>query len=171
MNIIFHATAALGIIATLNNTEKPAKSSKSIVSQALAAFAIGLISHGALDYIPHCYPIDPKIDVIVGSFIIGMLTLLSKSNYRIIVALTFLGSIFPDLVDLSPQILNKFLGTSIPVSDNVFPWHWEKYSGSIFIDDCKTSTLNHSILVFVVVIICVSRRNDLLSIFVKKSSS
>ena len=167
MNIIFHTTAALGIIATINNTQNSIVSKRTKILHALTAFVVGVISHGALDYIPHCYPINPKIDVTLAATIMAMLLFFSNSKYRLMVALTFLGSIFPDIIDLSPQILNKYVGTSIPLYDKIFPWHFEKYSGSIFIDDCKTSALNHFILVFVVSIICLKRKDEVIKIFTR----
>ena len=168
MNILFHTTAAIGLIATLNETSSGEYSNKKKMVLGLICFAIGIVSHGALDYIPHCYPINPKVDVIIGAIIIGTVTLLSKPKYRLIVGLTFLGNIFPDIIDLSPQILNKYLELSIPLNDKIFPWHWEKYSGSIFIDDCKTSTLNHLILITVTVSICIMKKNNLKNIFKSK---
>ena len=165
MNILFHTTAAIGLVVTLNETSSIEYSNKKKIVLGLISFAIGIVSHGALDYIPHCYPINPKVDVIIGAIIMGTLTLLSKPKYRLIVGLTFLGNIFPDIIDLFPQILNKYLELSIPINDKLFPWHWEKYSGSIFIDDCKTSTLNHLILLTVIFAICILKRNTLHNIF------
>ena len=136
MNIFFHTTAAIGLIATLNDTKNSSSSNKKSIQRSLVAFGVGIVSHGALDYIPHCYPINPKLDVILGLLIMISLTIKCKPNYRLIVAATFLGSIFPDLIDLSPQILNQYLGLSLPIQEKIFPWHWQKYSGSIFIDDC-----------------------------------
>ena len=171
MNILFHTTAAIGLIATLNETSSEEYSNKRKIVLGFIYFAISVVSHGALDYIPHCYPINPKIDVIIGAIVIGTLTFLSKPKYRLIVGLTFLGNIFPDIVDLSPQILNKYLGLSIPINDKIFPWHWEKYSGSIFNEDCKTYTLNHFILVAVIFAICIMKKNILKNIFKTQNGS
>lgn len=171
MNVIFHVTAAVGIIAALNDSRDTSKSTEKQLTKGIVAFSVGVVSHGALDYIPHCYPIDPKIDVTVGCIIIGSLLYFSKPEYRVIIGLTFLGCIFPDLIDLSPQILNKYIGTSIPIRDKLFPWHWEKYSGSIFADDCGTSTFNHICLCVIVVITCFFRKTDLKHIFCRDNTS
>jgi len=168
MNVLFHTTAAIGVVVMLTDTTTVGKTTLSKIQVGVTAFFVGVISHGALDYIPHCYPINPKIDVIVGFIIISALTFMSHQKYRVIVALAFLGGIFPDLIDLSPQILNKYLGLNLPINDKIFPWHWEKYSGSIFIDDCKTSALNHTILVLVVMTICFRRRTDFKNIFLSR---
>lgn len=165
MNVIFHTTAAIGVAVMLTDTRKPLGSIQRKVVAGLVAFAIGVVSHGALDYIPHCYPMNPKVDIILGSIIIVITTLRCKPAYRIIVGLSFIGSIFPDLIDLSPQILNKYLATSLPIQEKIFPWHWEQYSGSIFIEDCQVSTLNHAILVLVVLGICIMRRCDFVNMF------
>ena len=165
MNILFHTATAVGIIAVLADSREEVASKTNEYSKAAVAFVIGVISHGALDYIPHCYPINSRVDVIAGAIIMTMLTFLSKPNYRWMVGLAFIGCIFPDLIDLSPEILNKFFGLSIPVYENIFPWHWEKYSGSIFIDDCMVSNFNHLLVVIVVVLICLNRKDDLRKIF------
>lgn len=165
MNILFHTTAAIGLIATLNSTQDKELSTAKMITVGIVSFAIGVVSHGALDYIPHCYPINSKVDIILGALIIGVLTLMSRPRYRLIVGLTFIGCIFPDLIDLSPQILNKYIGTSLPIQDKVFPWHWERYSGSIFTDDCRTSALNHSLLLLVVAAVCILNKESLLHLF------
>ncbi len=165
MNVIFHTTSALGIIAMLTDTERTNNSVGHKMAVCSLAFLTGVISHGALDYIPHCYPFAAKLDVILGFFMICVFVFKSKPQYRPMVALSFLGSIFPDIVDLSPQILNKYFNIGLPIFDKVFPWHWEKYSGSIFIDDCNTSALNHSLLIIVIAIVCYKRRRDLKNIF------
>ena len=44
-----------------------------------------------------------------------------------------LGSIFPDLVDLGPELLGEATGLSIPsVDGKVFFWHRPEFSGSIY---------------------------------------
>jgi hypothetical protein len=68
---------------------------------------------------------------------------LTNKRYRLITGLSFVGSLFPDLVDLSPGILNKQLGQSFPIINKIFPWHWHEYSGSIYGGDCGVSTANH----------------------------
>lgn len=147
----------------MNDTEKVERynSLTKQVSIGVLCFVTGVISHGALDYIPHCYPVNSKIDVVISSLLIMIITLLAKSKYRIIVGLTFLGCIFPDIIDLSPAILNKYVGLNLPIHRNVFPWHLHIYSGSIYSDNCGVSTFNHYLTVLVVLIICWTRQKDL----------
>lgn len=52
----------------------------------------------------------------------------------------FIGSLFPDLIDLGPAIANKYLGLSLPVF-KVFPWHWQEHSGSIYDGSRATESL------------------------------
>lgn len=167
MNVLFHTTAAIGVAVMLTDTRAKNNSTKQTVLLSGLAFIVGVASHGALDYIPHCYPINSKFDAIAGLTVIIALTILSNKKYRPIVGLAFIGSIFPDLIDLSPQIINKYLGLNFPISQKLFPWHWEKYSGSIFINDCNVSTVNHLILILVVTVICWLRKTDIKNILTK----
>ncbi len=170
MNILFHTTTAVGIIATANNTSSFQQNSLTLSKQiqhGLICFSIGVISHGALDYIPHCYPIPSRIDVVLGSLMIVVFTFLAKEEYRIIVAASFLGSIFPDVVDLMPSMLNKYLNLNLPIIEKIFPWHYHEYSGSIYSGDCFISNINHFLVVFTVAIICYWRLYDLKRGFIK----
>ena len=169
MNVIFHTTTAISVAVLLTDTKRieQTMTSKIIVWTSVLVFTVGLISHGALDYIPHCYPINSKLDAIVGLIMILTTTWLTNNKYRLIMGLSFLGSIFPDLIDLSPSIINKQLGLSLPTIDKVFPWHLHDYSGSIYNDNCNNSTLNHILLFLTICIILWCRRTDLNAIFKK----
>lgn len=167
MNVLFHTATAIGITVLLTDTrsmEQPG-SSKKIIGTGILAFILGIIGHAALDYIPHCYPIPSKVDAIASLAIILFTTWCCNKKYRLIIVLSFLGSIFPDLIDLSPAILNKQLGLAIPKFEKVFPWHFHEYSGSIYDDSCRNSTLNHELLLLSIVIICWCRRTDAKMIF------
>ena len=169
MNVIFHTTTAISVAVLLTDTKRIEQLtiSKSVIWTSMLAFTVGLISHGVLDYIPHCYPINSKIDAIAGLTMILLITWLTNKKYRLIMGLSFLGCIFPDLVDLLPSIINKQLGLSLPIIDQVFPWHLHDYSGSIYNENCNNSTLNHVLLLLTVCIICWCRRTDLKRIFRK----
>jgi hypothetical protein len=108
MNVIFHTTTAISVALLLTDTNKIKQSTTSeiIYWSSLFAFTVGLISHGALDYIPHCYPINSKVDAIAGLTMILITIWLTNKKYRLIIGFSFLGSIAPDIVDLSPSIIN-----------------------------------------------------------------
>jgi hypothetical protein len=169
MNVIFHTTTAISVAVLLTDTKRIEQSttSKHVIWTSIFAFTIGLISHGALDFIPHCYPVNSKIDAIAGLTMIMTTIWLTNKKYRLIMGLSFIGSIFPDLVDLSPAIINKQLGLSLPTFDKIFPWHLNNYSGSIYNDNCYNSTLNHILLLSTIFIICWCRQTDLKTIFQK----
>ncbi len=169
MNVLFHTTTAISVAVMLTDTKRIelSKTSTNAVWTSVLAFIVGLILHGALDYIPHCYPINSKIDTIAGLALILTTIWLTNKKYRLIVGLSFLGSIFPDLVDLSPHIINKQLGLSLPTFKIIFPWHLHKYSGSIFNDNCDNSKLNHLLLIFTISIVCWCRQTDLKTMFNK----
>ncbi len=162
MNIIFHTTSAIGIAVLLRGVPKTGVTTKSVL-----AFTIGIISHGILDYVPHCYPINSKLDAIGGLIMILVLIGLTKKPYRLVTTAACLGCIFPDLIDLAPSILNKQMGLQLPIIGNIFPWHWRAYSGSVYNNDCAISTINHVLLILIIAIICWFRRADLKEIWMK----
>jgi hypothetical protein len=161
MNVLFHTTTAIGIAVTLIDANFAQYQPKKILALSSAAFIMGVISHGVLDFMPHCYPINSKIDVLLGLVMMIVFTLLAHRKVRLMVGFAFLGSIFPDIIDLLPQILNKYMGFRLPIHDKIFPWHWKQYSGSIFVEDCEVSRLNHALLLFIVGMICWFRRKVL----------
>jgi hypothetical protein len=171
MNILFHTTTAISVAVLLTDTNriKQATNSKIIYWTSFFAFTVSLISHGALDYIPHCYPINSKLDAIAGLTMILLTIWLANKKYRLIIGLAFAGCIFPDLVDQLPSILNKEFGFELPILAKIFPWHLKEYSGSIYSGNCNISNLNHVLLIFAVAIIFFCRWNDVTIIFKKQS--
>lgn len=171
MNIIFHTTVAIGICVAITNTKKITQQPKQNILFAGIALIIGVILHGFLDYIPHCYPFAGLIDVIVSLFIMAIVCICCKPIYLPIVFCAFTGSILPDLIDLAPSILNTKLGWSLQVHQPIFPWHWKSYSGSIFIKDCNASHLNHLLVVISVVLLIFCRKDDVKSMLsIKKNN-
>jgi hypothetical protein len=155
MNVLFHTTTALGIAVLFTYT----KSKKPSIVTSIFVFISGILSHGVLDIIPHCYPIPSKLYVSLGLLMILTAIWFSNKNYRTLVLSAFIGCIIPDLIDLSPSILNKQLGWNLPVFDKLFPWHFKQFSGSIYTDDCTISTMNHSIVVIALGAACWYRRS------------
>lgn len=171
MNILFHTTTAISVAVLLTDTNriKRATDSRNIYWIGVFAFTLSLISHGALDYIPHCYPINSKLDALAGLTMILITIWLTNKKYRLIMMSAFAGCIFPDLVDHFPGILNKEFGFSLPILAKIFPWHLKEYSGSIYSGNCNNSNLNHALLIFAVAIIFFCRWNDVTIIFKKQS--
>lgn len=164
MNVLFHTTTAIGIVVLFTNTKK-IEHPKDVLSTSLIVFITGILSHGILDYIPHCYPIPSKLDVLLGLIMILTGVLLSNKRYRIIVALALLGCIIPDLIDLSPAIINKQLGWHLPIFNKLFPWHSKTYSGSVYNGQCTVSNINHTVLVALIGIVFWFRRTTMNFIF------
>jgi hypothetical protein len=171
MNILFHTTTALSIAVLLTDTRKIEHSTnpKKVFAISILAFVVGIISHGALDYLPHCYPINSKIDAIAGLIMIISVTWLTNKKYRLIIGLAFAGCIFPDLVDHLPSILNKEFGFSLPIFEKIFPWHVKEYSGSIYSGNCNISNLNHALLLLTIAIVFYCRWKDV-TVICKKDS-
>jgi hypothetical protein len=165
MNVLFHTVISIGISAAIINP-KTIKEGNNFtkVKFIIILFCLGIFSHGVLDIIPHCYPINSKIDFLLSSFLIFAITFLTIKNYRILLAFSFLGALFPDIVDLLVPILNKYVNLNLHVHENYFPWHWKIYSGSIYISDCTYSTIYQAILVLGVTLICYLNRSIIISL-------
>lgn len=134
MNVTFHTLAALGTAAVLSSrsaNREPQQDPASDRFLSVIGFAAGVIVHGLLDYIPHTYPIKSGVDVILSLGLFTVAVIFATRSHRLLIGACFLGSIFPDLIDQGPAIVNKHLGWSLPVV-KIFPWHWPRYSGSIY---------------------------------------
>ena len=83
----------------------------------------------------------------------------------------FSGSTFPDVIDLSPQILNKYLGFSLPEFDQFFRWHQHAYSGSIYGQNCNQSIIYQILTILVVVVICYFNKGKLKRLFTSNVSN
>ncbi len=165
MNVLFHVTTALSLAVILTDTQThpPSAPMRRAIPLAMAAFVVGIASHGALDYIPHRYPVNNYLDVILGALIILLSLLFIRNAYRPIVTAACLGSILPDLVDVLPWVMRYQLGiTWFPFTHfKVFPWHWGGHSGSLYEGHQLVSGINHVLLLFAIVSILYFRRRDL----------
>jgi len=172
MNVMFHIATGLSTAVLLTDTSEINRNSayKKILPIALFGFVIGIISHGALDYIPHCYPINSKLDILLGLLSILILLLISKEKYKLIFLGSLIGCVFPDIVDLLPSMLNTSLRLELPVLEKLFPWHWKQYSGSIYTDECNVSFINHSLVLLTVSLILWSRKKDFMTLLVNNKS-
>ena len=85
-----------------------------------------------------------------------------KKEYKILITAILLGCVFPDIIDLSPGIINSQLNLNLPTFDNVFPWHIHEYSGSIYSEKCRVSNINHILtIVFSGIIMLLNRKSVL----------
>ena len=155
MNVLFHLAAGFGIAVALCNQElKPKK-----IPTATAGAFIAFVSHALLDYTPHCYPINSKVDFIAGFILLLVLSFFARKEYRWIMLATLCGSVLPDIIDLLPAILNKQFHLNLPVYAKIFPWHWKIYSGSIYINECQVSNINIGLLLFSVLLVVLLKKS------------
>lgn len=164
MNIFFHVVTAVGVTAALTDANR-IESGKDSLKIGLLSMFCSCIIHGIIDYVPHTYPFSPKLDVAISLIVIIILIWRVNRKYRIILSLAIFGSILPDLIDLLPSILEKYIGLSLPVYNKVFPWHWAEYSGSIFGKSDVVSDINHILVLTIICVVCWCRRTDLKQIF------
>jgi hypothetical protein len=144
MNVTFHVLASFATTAALSTVK--ATNQRARFSLLAAGLIAGVILHGILDILPHSYPINSILDVMLALILFAVGSLLVVKAQRLLFLACYLGAILPDLVDLGPAILNKRLGTTFPVI-KLFPWHWKMYSGSIY-DGSKSveSALSHMVV-------------------------
>jgi len=172
MNLIIHTTTAIGIVLLVADTSKIVvhKKLNNPFLTGLLAFTIGFISHAVLDYLPHCYPVPQTIDGILGIIMIITMVSLTNKKYRLITVLTFMAVLLPDLVDQWPLILNKCFGLNLTPAGQFCPWHWSRFSGSIYNQVSDVSTLNHIIVLLAFGVICRFKWSELKVIFNRKKS-
>jgi len=116
-----------------------------------------------MDFVPLSYPIPSGIDVVVSIALFVVAVAQTKPQFRVLVTACFMGSIFPDLVDLGPAILNHRLGWSLPTV-KMFPWHWPQYSGSLYHGAKRfQSAVSHCIVIAACVSFCWFYRHPLFS--------
>lgn len=165
MNILFHNITGYCIaITSLHVAAKDDVYSKKQYIIPIV-FLLGIISHGILDIIPHCYPINSIFDAIFGLAMIIGLSILARPAFRTIIAGALIGSIVPDIIDHSAGIFKNHMGISINYSLKLFPWHWAKYSGSIYNGNCLKSAIYHSILIAVCIITLWITRGTIIKIY------
>ena len=168
MNVLFHMAVGATIIVGITKINEESQFENKKIS--LFGFVLGVLSHGILDYIPHCYPINSKVDVISSLIIFLLLVYYVKNKFKILVIAILLGSIFPDLIDLSPGIMNSLFNINLPIFDTIFPWHFQNYSGSIYINNCNISNINHVLTILFCFIIFVLNKEKL-KIIIKENEN
>ena len=169
MNALIHIATGFGVATAVTDTKK-VKTKKDIVKVSLVGMFVSTVSHALLDYAPHCYPISSKIDFIVGLLVLILLTFLCAKEFRPIMICCLIGSVLPDIVDLLPSILNNQLGLKLPIYDNIFPWHWKEYSGSIYNSHCLISNINIGLVLLSVIGVLIMRKTDLKVLYKIKCS-
>ena len=168
MNVLIHIATGFGIAVAVTNTGKIKSKKEIIITSALGLF-VATVSHGLLDYTPHCYPINSKVDFIGGLLLLILLTFFCVKRFRLIMFCCLIGSVLPDIIDLLPSILNGQLGFELPVYDKIFPWHQREFSGSMYTSDCFVSNVNIGLILLSVIGILILRKIDLMGFYNKQS--
>jgi hypothetical protein len=133
MNVTFHALGSFATAAVLSLKITENWRSISALKKYLIGFAGGIVVHGILDLLPHQYPIPSKVDVILAPLLLLLFLFVSQKQNFLLILICFAGCVFPDVIDLGPVIVDKYLGIALPrLPFRLFPWHTTKYSGSIY---------------------------------------
>src|SRR5438045_3040597 len=132
MNITFHVIGSFATAAVLSLGKTENWRSLPALKKYLIGFAAGILVHGILDLLPHQYPIPSKVDVVLALLLLPLFLFVSQKQNFLLILICFAGSAFPDVIDLGPVIVEKYLGISLPqLPFRLFPWHTKEYSGSI----------------------------------------
>jgi len=158
------ATAAfLSSTQVRNSSGETVPRSRQSLPIAVIGFVAGVVEHGVMDYVPHSYPISSGVDVVLSLILLVVALAQTKPQFRVLVTACFIGSIFPDLVDLGPAILNHHLGWSLPTV-KIFPWHWPEYSGSLYHGAKKfQSAVSHCVVIGICISLCWFYRHPIFS--------
>jgi hypothetical protein len=148
MNVTFHAIGSFATAAVLSR--KLAGNSWDMPKLTIG-FAVGVLIHGVLDFLPHEYPLHSAFDVIFALMLLALMLFLAQNQNRLLILVCFAGAIFPDVLDLGPTIINKYWGITVPqLPFRVFPWHLKQYSGSIYDGSRRIeSTIYHLLLLLI----------------------
>src|SRR5690349_5939919 len=104
MNVTFHTLTGLSA-ASFQASRQNGNGGRRLFAPSdtpllATGFISGMLMHGLLDYIPHSYPIRSTTDVAL-SLALFFFSLFMVGNGRwLLLCVCFLGSVFPDLVDL-----------------------------------------------------------------------
>ncbi|NJM52531.1 MAG: hypothetical protein HC846_03505 [Blastocatellia bacterium] len=164
MNVTFHIVGSIATAAVLSLSPTEKWHSASALKKYAIGFAVGILIHGVLDFLPHSYPLPSKIDVIFALLVLILSLFLAQNQNKLLVLFCFSGAIFPDVVDLGAGIANKHLGIPLPqLNFKISPWHWKEYSGSIY-DGSRffESTVYHILLLLICFSLIYAYRNDFL---------
>lgn len=160
MNVLFHFSTGVGLSILLSDTQENIQSPRQKFQKGLSAIVLGVISHGVLDYAPHCYPINSTLDISLGFMAMLAYIYFTKPQLRYLSICALVACILPDLIDLLPSMLNNQFGTSLPILDKIFPWHWKSQSGSIYNGDCNVSNINHILCIVAVILIIWNKKSE-----------
>ena len=162
MNVTFHAIGSFATAAVLSVGKNDGWRSFLAFKKYIVGFILGILIHGILDFSPHEYPIPSKIDVVLALILLSIFLFISQRQNFLLILVCFAGSIFPDVIDLGPEIANKYLGIEFPhFPFHIFPWHWKEYSGSIYDGNHRIeSIIYHLSLLFVCSILLYTNRNN-----------
>ena len=167
MNALIHIVTGVGVAIAVTDT-KEIKTKKEIIKTAFIGFFIAIVSHGLLDYAPHCYPINSKIDFIGSLLALILLTFFCVKTFRLIMFNCLIGAVLPDVIDLLPSILNKQFGLNLPIYGKMFPWHWKEFSGSMYGTDCLVFNINIGMVLLCIMGILILRKADLKEFYKRK---
>ena len=185
MIVTFHSLAAVASTAVIgsrlkvysNATDAHLKSNsigkyfyKSDFKILLISFLLNVAMHGIMDLTPHNYPLPGKLDVIIATMIYCLIIFLINKRYFLLFTVSFIGSIFPDLIDLTPIILFKYTGFDLTYTKHgIFPWHWPAYSGSLISYKMNyMSNINHALTIMLFLFILFFRRKQIKDKFLRK---
>jgi hypothetical protein len=133
MNVTFHALGSFATAAVLSLNPAENWRSVSALKKYIIGFVAGILIHGVLDFLPHQYPLPSKIDVVLALFLFLLVLFVAQRQNFLLVLICLAGCVFPDVVDLGPVIVDKYLQISLPrLPFRLFPWHLKEYSGSIY---------------------------------------
>lgn len=157
MNVTFHVLTGIAVAATL----APRKAQCGATA-LLTGLGATIALHGVLDYTPHSYPLKSVVDVSVALLLFIVALSVARPDIRLLIAVCFLGSVLPDVIDLGPNLLNRHLGFRLPEA-KWFPWHWKRFSGSIYDGSRAVPSAVAHLLVVAVALVLIGRRADCFS--------
>ncbi len=133
MNVIVHTLTAVAVGTLLASSMREPGSPRWLEKQDAPYLAVALagnvLLHCLLDILPHTYPLEIKVDIVLTLVLVALTLAVVRRRYWLVFIVAVTGGLLPDLVDQGPQLLNRYFHLSLPYRE-LFPWHWSAYSGS-----------------------------------------
>jgi len=173
MNVTFHTITSLSFSVLVSKKISPATNKyflKSDTKYFLILLFINILVHGLLDIMPHNYPLNSILDVSLSLAFFLMTIFIVTKRFHLTIMMSFFFAVLPDIIDIAPKLLNKYLNTNLLVF-NLFPWHYPQYSGSMYNGQYSLfSLINHSIVLAFFIVVVVINRNYLRNTVLKSKT-
>lgn len=161
MNLIFHTFASLGAaIAFIPDSSGDICRDRLRRRMALL-IPTGIMLHALCDLLPHHFPFDLKMDLILSLVLFAVTYQLVPGSAGTLIIAGFISGLIPDLIDKGPDFIFEFAGyegCDIPI---IFFWHNPSFPIRSSLKELNyLSVVSHVAIMAIPVVACILRKDD-----------